>query len=89
MKRTTLRRVSKKMEKRLRDYRQLKKQVLSQSSFCEMPDCGKRGFQIHHVHGRSGENLCNTATWMILCTSCHAWIHSHPNEARKKGYLKF
>ena len=89
MKRSPLRKVSKKMEKRLREYRKLKKDVLSHYTFCEMPDCHKRGFQVHHTRGRSGENLCNTATWMIVCREHHAWIHDHPNQARKLGYLKF
>lgn len=89
MKRTPFRRVSKKMEKRLREYRKLKKEVLSHYTFCEMPYCHRRAFQIHHTKGRSGENLCNTATWMILCSTCHTKIHDNPNWAREKGYLKF
>ena len=89
MKRTPIRRVSKKMEKRLREYRKLKKTVLQHNIFCEFPDCHKRAFQVHHVNGRSGDNLCNTATWMLLCLEHHDWIHSHPKQAREKGYLKF
>lgn len=89
MKRTPIRRVSKKQAKRLREYRKIKETTLSHNVFCEFPDCHKRAFHVHHVHGRSGENLCNTATWMLLCPEHHIWIHSNPNEARKKGYLKF
>lgn len=89
MKRTPLRRVSKKQAIRLREYTKLKRTVLSGNIFCEMPDCHHRAFQVHHSKGRSGENLCNTATWILVCAGCHRKIHDNPKWARQKGYLKF
>ncbi len=93
MKRTPLRRVSKKRAKELVIYRSLKKYILSQRPYCEMisqsgiPSCLNYATQIHHSHGR-GKLLNEVKFWWALCTECHAWIHDHAREARAKGLLK-
>jgi hypothetical protein len=37
--------------------------------------------------GRYGSTL-DVSTFMAVCRSHHDRIHSYPNEAREKGYLK-
>lgn len=31
--------------------------------------------------------LCDVRYWMLVCRTCHAWIHLNPDEARKRGWL--
>lgn len=40
----------------------------------------------HHMAGR-GPNLARVETFLAVCRTCHTWIHDHPNEARRLGYL--
>lgn len=42
---------------------------------------------IHHKAGRTGPNYLNEATWLAVCRDEHAWIHAHPSEARRRGWL--
>jgi len=66
---------------------------LARNRFCEVPreihDCTFYSSQVHHIKGRKGPLLNDTRFWMAACQNGHTWIHDHPNEARKKGLLKF
>ena len=43
-----------------------------------------RAIQCHHKHGHGwrGELLMFEELWIPVCQDCHAWIHSHEEEAR-------
>lgn len=87
MKRTPLRRVSKKRQALLVTYHKLKKQYMIDNQVCEC--CADRlAIDIHHKHplGRGGK-LCDTSIFMAVCRPCHMWIHDNPKEAQEKGYL--
>lgn len=89
MKRTALRRVSKKRALQLRAYAIMRPIFLANHPFCEAdPTCLGRSVEIHHIRGRSGDLLTDERYLIAICRSCHDWIHSHPNEARKRGLLK-
>lgn len=81
-----LRRVSKKMAPRLRDYYRLRKVFLGRNFFCGYPGCYSPCTDVHHVHGR-GKNLNDITTWMPICRRHHNLIHSHPSAARALGLL--
>jgi hypothetical protein len=92
MKRTPLRKVSRKQASLLRKYSKAKDEFLLANPICHTKQgrpkgCWLRSNQVHHVAGR-GQNLLRSETWMAVCSNCHAWIHSHPKEARQLGYLK-
>jgi hypothetical protein len=90
-----LRRASKKRAGELKVYRSLKNYILSRHPYCEMPSrtgapsCLNKATQIHHVRGRSDNLLCDITWWMAVCEDCHAYIHEHAKESRKRGLLKF
>lgn len=86
MKRTPLRRVSKKREKENRIYRTLRKQYLSEHPECEMPECRRAATDIHHKNKR-GKNLNKVDTWMALCRPCHTLIENNKSWARENNYL--
>ena len=43
--------------------------------------------EIHHIRGRAGLLLFDMRYWRAVCSTCHAWIHAHPEEARNLGLL--
>ncbi len=94
MKRTALRKVSKKRAAQLAMYRGLKDFILRQRPFCEClsptaaPSCMNRASTLHHIRGRIGPNLCDERYLMPICVTCHDWIHSHAREARRLGLLQ-
>ena len=86
MKRTPIRRCSKKRAKELIQYRLLRKQYMSNLDHCEMPDCIHMATDIHHKAGR-GKHLNDMASWMGLCRLCHERVHNNPSWARAQGYI--
>jgi len=102
MRKTPLRRVSKKRSKELAEYRKLKKQYLAEHPYCEVCEAEgwprRRATDIHHVHGRSGGAYLNPDTWLAVSRLAHDRIHwgeiengellFGPSWARCLGYLK-
>lgn len=43
--------------------------------------------EIHHTDGREGRLLLDESKWLAVSRAGHDWIHNHPNEARKHGWL--
>ena len=51
--------------------------------------CFQRGGHIHHRRRRGIRDShthcgCNT---ILLCGECHNWVHGHPEEARRLGFI--
>lgn len=91
MRRTPLRRVSKKRGKELREYSTTRKAYLLANPFCRV--CNSRNLStrlasdIHHKAGRNGKMLNDQAQWLPVCRGCHDHIHRHPAWARAFGFL--
>lgn len=86
MKKTPLRRVSKKRQKQLREYSVLREQYLETHRGCAV--CGeRRATEIHHMAQRRGEMLNDPVWFLAVCRECHTDIHARPSWARQKGYL--
>lgn len=84
MKRSPIRRVSKKRQRELREYRKLTETFLKDKA-CEK--CGKaRRLDVHHKAGR-GRFYLDVDTWMAVCRECHDYIHKWPIESRENGWL--
>lgn len=100
MKRTPIRRVSKKQAARLAEYRKVKAEWALIHRFCEIgPILHKAGYAVqckritdhpHHVRGRSGSLLSDTRYWKASCRGeCHpAFLHNNPGIARELGLLQ-
>ena len=98
-----IRRVSKKRAAQLREYARLRAVYLRQHPYCEVwlsergideyalhipwVPFSARSTEIHHKAGRTGWRLNDTSQWLAVCREAHEWIHDHPAEARKRGYL--
>lgn len=49
--------------------------------------CGDPSTEVHHTNGRNDDRLNDKEFFMSSCRSCHEWIHDHPKQARKEGWL--
>ena len=91
MKRTPLRRVSKKRAKELRHYSAQRLAFLKLRPYCQT--CHSRNLNaaratdVHHTAGRNGKHLNDEARWLAVCRPCHDHIHRHPGWARAMGFL--
>jgi len=93
MKRTPLRRISKKRAKQSAEYLRLRQNFMLSRPFCEA-FCRNGGkprnlaVHIHHMAGREGRLLCAPEHWLPVCAECHDKIHkTHVAEAYEKGFL--
>ena len=75
--------VSEKKKERLAKYYELRDAYLKEHTVCER--CGTtRNLTLHHLRGR-GKYLLEY--FCCLCLMCHSWVHDHPVEAEKEGFL--
>jgi len=80
-----------KRSKKMRDlYRKervpLVKRLLAGWTACER--CGKGAQVVHERRMRSqGGSITDIKNLVVLCHECHAWVHGHPRQATKEGWL--
>ena len=86
MKRSPLRRVSKKRAVQNRTYTKIREEFLADNPKCGVCEI-KKSTQIHHRRGRFGDRLNDTAYFMAICFDCHNKIHLNPSWAYAKDYL--
>ena len=95
MRRTPLRKVSKKHEKELAKYYRLRDQFLRENETCEVCLDLKskrhtltiyRSQDLHHRKGR-GKYLNYKRYFCAVCRYHHTYIHDHPEWARANGWL--
>ena len=90
LRRTPLRKVSKKSE-RMKKYYALRKKWIEgagrQFQLCQI--ClSKFGTDVHHRKSRRGNLLFDTDWWMWLCRDCHMnRVHGDVKTAKKNGWL--
>jgi hypothetical protein len=87
MRRTPLRRVSRKRAQALKIYRVSKSDYLSVHPTCEV--CAEsEATDIHHKLplGRGGK-LNDSSIFLAVCRVCHNRIHHDPKWAEQQGYL--
>lgn len=86
MKRTPLRRVSKRRAKDMKTYSAQRKVFLEEKPSCEVCN-GAYSCDVHHKAKRGGSNYLDVTTWLAVCRGCHQKIHAAPAWARANGYL--
>jgi hypothetical protein len=79
--------ISKKMAKKLADYRPLRDKYMKLNPICEFDGCKKPSEDLHHK-ARRGENLCNVETFMAVCRKHHIWIEENHELSLELGYLR-
>jgi hypothetical protein len=84
VKRSRINKISTKHRKALAEYKNVRKEYLLASPYCE--NCGIEATDIHHK-ARRGPNLCKKETFMSVCRTCHQKIHDCPAWAKENKYL--
>lgn len=50
--------------------------------------CAREPADVHEILPRSaGGSILERANLLVVCRSCHQWIHEHPRESRLLGLL--
>jgi hypothetical protein len=84
--RTKLNKCSVRQSKRLEEYYAAKEEYMKDKVCCEI--CGnRRELDLHHKAGRIGKLISDKEHFIAICRECHNYIHSHPSEARRNGWL--
>lgn len=85
MKRSPIKRVSKKRSSELAMYKRAKLEYLGDGKNCEV--CNHWfATDIHHKKGRVGSLLWDKVYFLAVCAICHTEIHHSPEWARMEGY---
>jgi len=95
MKKTPLKRISKKRQEQMKEYGKLREQYLAENTICEV--CGQEpSTEIHHKSGR-WQKTNDVSLFMAVSRKCHNRIHFGeqiqgeykygPSWSRENGYL--
>ena len=99
MKRTPLRRISKKRAKIQRQRARMVSEELAERELCEAGSliylkanktvCSGRAVELHEPLTRArGGSILDPDNTVAVCRNCHRWIHDHPEDATQLGLLK-
>lgn len=90
---TRLRFRSKKMVKVYRERRKLVKRLLEERYWCAR--CWvqwswmERSTEIHELLSRArGGDILDETNLVALCSPCHLWVTTHPQQATAEGWLR-
>lgn len=88
---TRLRRRSARRLAYLMSYQKARKAILDKKPGCPVSwrvfGIQRPATMMHHVRGRLGVLLADERYLMAVSFEGHCWIHDHPDEARKRGWL--
>jgi len=76
---------SEKMIVRQKMYQKCRDKYFLEHPVCEFPGCTSKEIQLHHKKGRQSGNLYKH--FMSCCDFHHKYIHEHPKESYKNGWL--
>lgn len=83
---------TKKRQKQNRAYTKVKKKFLTDNPTCQanLEGCTHVATDLHHIGGRTGENLLKVEDFAALCRNCHDIIHKKMSakQAKKLGLKK-
>ena len=99
MKRTPLRRISKKRAKVQRQRARMVSEELAKRELCEAGSiiylhgkqarCAGLAVELHEPLTRArGGSILDPDNTVAICRNCHRWIHDHPEAATELGLLK-
>lgn len=73
---------------------QVRRQVMARAGgWCEVTKddgtrCRSAAEHLHHIRRRSQGGNDSPANLLAVCQSHHLWIHDHPDQAARMGYLR-
>lgn len=71
-------------------YTVLREQFMKNHPHCQarIPGCSIVATDIHHKKGRVGTLFLDDSEFLAVCRMCHAWIETHPAEAKLLDFSK-
>ena len=80
-----IKKVSKKQDKKNKEYSILRKEFLSlpENEICFIDGCNKKANTIEHRAGRWGTNFLNTSTWAACCLEHNLKLENNPELSKK------
>jgi len=91
LRRSEMRRVSRKGAARTRAYNELRKTVYERSEGrCEVMafhGCSGQCEQVHHKQGRVGDRMTDLSKMAGICQNCHEYIGRNPKLAYEQGWM--
>lgn len=68
-------------------YTMLRKKFVAKNPYCQarIAGCTTHTTDVHHKRGR-GKYYLDDTTWLAVCRACHAYIETHPTEAKELGF---
>ena len=90
LRRTPIRRRSKKESERIRRYDRARTIVMEAAEgMCEAATkrCVGPAGQVHHRKGRDGDLVVDLDNLLAVCYTCHDYIHGHPHESYERGWM--
>lgn len=84
LKRTPIKKVSKKQLENLKEYRKVRDEFMKQNRTCQarLQGCTVKATDLHHKKSRIGDLLTDTKFFMAVCRQCHnkiedggAWVY--------------
>jgi hypothetical protein len=91
VKRTPLKRMSRKQKVKKRLWQQARRETESRANgWCEAHIdgvCVGRGCHAHHIRRRAQGGADDPSNLAWVCAPCHDWIHRHPWSAYEQGLL--
>lgn len=77
--------VSQKQVERLAKYRKVRDQFMKEHPNCQarLDGCTIKATDTHHAKGKVGDLLTDKRYFKALCRSCHNYVETHPEEAKK------
>lgn len=94
--RKPIRKVSKRQQERLKEYRKVREAYLKEHPLCKCCQvvAAWSGVKtvaasedIHHRFGKAGSLLCDVRGFLGVCRKHHDYIHNNPREAREWGWI--
>jgi hypothetical protein len=81
-----IKRESEKRKGQNKEYSKLRKEYLALYPVCEVFECHNRSEEIHHIWGRTNENLIDVNGFLAVCPECHKRITEDSAWAISQGY---
>jgi len=92
LRRSAIRRLTKRRVVEQREWREVfrtRREECGIGSVCEamiFQVCEGESTIGHHICGR-GPGLNTVENCLCVCKNCHAWIHAHPAESYRRGWM--
>lgn len=85
LKRKPINKISNSMKEKLKLYRIVRKEYMTEHNICEFPGCSSNNISLHHMAGRCGKLLYDKKYFKSLCIPHHNYVEENVDIAISMG----